>query len=138
ASIHVRNVVHPDEAEREVYRSVAAAAARHGLRVTEGRKIVEIRPPIDANKGTAITDIVQAAGLRGALYLGDDRTDLDAFRALRRLTDEGTCQGVAVAVLHAEAPSGLAEEADVTLPSIDAIPGLLRWLLEQTSPTGPC
>ncbi len=131
ASLHVRNTARPDEAEREVYRRVAEAAAKHGLRVTEGRKIVEIRPPVQANKGTAIADLVRAAGLRGALYLGDDRTDIDAFRALRRLTAEGVCQGVAVAVLHAEAPPGFVGEADVVLPSIAAVPGLLRWLVEQ-------
>jgi trehalose 6-phosphate phosphatase len=132
ASIHVRNTEQPDKAERAVYRRVSESAQAHGLLVTQGRKIVEIRPPVLANKGTAVTDLVRSAGLRGALYLGDDRTDLDAFRALRQLTVEGVCQGLAVAVLHNEAPPGLAEEADVTLPSVDAVPGFLRWLVEQS------
>ncbi len=131
ASIHVRNTAQPDDAERAVYRRVSEVAQRHGLLVTQGRKIIEIRPPVQANKGTAVINLVRTAGLRGALYLGDDRTDLDAFRALRQLTAEGACQGVAVAVLHDEAPPGLTEEADVTLSSIDAVPGFLRWLVEQ-------
>ncbi|HEV8191934.1 MAG TPA: trehalose-phosphatase [Ktedonobacterales bacterium] len=131
ASIHVRNTVHPDEAERAVYKRVSEAAQKHGLPVTQGRKIIEIRPPVQANKGTAVADLVRTAGLRGGLYLGDDRTDLDAFRVLRQLTLEGICQGVAVAVLHNEAPPRLAEEADITLPSIDAVPGFLRWLVER-------
>jgi trehalose 6-phosphate phosphatase len=131
ASIHVRNTAHPDAAEREVYRRAVAAAQKHGLRVTQGKMIVELRPPLQASKGTAVAALVREAGLRGALYLGDDRTDIDAFRALRRLTDEGVCRGVAVAVLHPEALPGLAAEADVTLPSVERVPGLLRWLLEQ-------
>lgn len=131
ASIHVRSTAQPDEAARAVYQRVSEAVQRHGLLVTQGRKIIEIRPPIEANKGTAVVNLVRTAGLRGALYLGDDRTDLDAFRALHQLTVEGACQGIAVAVLHDEAPPGLAEEADVTLSSIDAVPGFLRWLVEQ-------
>lgn len=131
ASIHVRNTERPDEAERAVYQRVLESARELKLLVTQGRKIVELRPPVQANKGTAVTDLVRTAGLRSALYLGDDRTDLDAFRALRQLTVEGVCQGVAVAVLNDEAPPGLTDDADVTLPSVDAVPGFLRWLIEQ-------
>lgn len=131
ASIHVRNTARPDEAEQAVYQRVLKSAQEQKLLVTQGRKIVEIRPPVQANKGTAVTDLVRMAGLRGAFYLGDDRTDLDAFRALRLLTIDGVCQGVSVAVLHDEAPPELTEEADVTLPSIDAVPGFLRWLIDQ-------
>ena len=42
---------------------------------------------------------------------------------------QGVCQGVGVAVLHSEAPAHLATEADMTLPSAEAVPGFLRWLL---------
>ena len=37
--------------------------------------------------------------------------------------------GLAVAVLHEEAPPTLAAEADLTLPSIDAVPAFLTWII---------
>src|SRR5579884_1868115 len=129
ASIHVRGTAAPAAAEAAVYTAASAAARAHGLRVTRGKMVVELRPPVDVDKGVAVEEAIRAHGLRGALYLGDDRTDVDAFRALRRLTAEGVCRGVAVAVLHDETPPGLAEEADIALPSIARVPDFLRWLL---------
>jgi trehalose 6-phosphate phosphatase len=131
-SIHVRNAPDPDAAEESIARSLTTIAVPRGLLVTRGRRIVEVRPPVAVDKGVAVADVIREHGLRGALYLGDDRTDLDAFRALRQLNDEGVCQTVAVAVLSPEAPPELAAAADITLPDISFVPGLLRWLLVQS------
>jgi trehalose 6-phosphate phosphatase len=128
-SIHVRNAPDPDATEESIARSLTTIAIPRGLLVTRGRRIVEVRPPVAVDKGVAVAGVIRERGLRGALYLGDDRTDLDAFRALRQLADEGVCQTVAVAVLSPEAPPELAAAADITLPDISFVPGLLRWLL---------
>ena len=128
-SIHVRNAPDPDAAEESIARSLTTIAVPRGLLVTRGRRIVEVRPPVAVDKGVAVAGVIRERGLRGALYLGDDRTDLDAFRALRQLAGEGVCQTVAVAVLSPEAPPELAAAADITLPDITFVPGLLRWLL---------
>lgn len=131
ASVHVRGTTDPDAAEAAVYAAAVAAAAPYGLRVTRGRRVVELRPPLDVDKGVAVADLIAARHLKGALYLGDDVTDLDAFRALRRLTAEGVCQGLAVAVSHPEAPAGLAAAADIALSSVEQVPAFLRWVVEQ-------
>jgi trehalose 6-phosphate phosphatase len=128
-SIHVRNAPDPDAAEESIARSLTTIAVPRGLLVTRGRRIVEVRPPVAVDKGVAVAGVIRERGLRGALYLGDDRTDLDAFRALRQLNDEGVCQTVAVAVLSPEAPPELAAAADITLPDISFVPRLLRWLV---------
>ena len=94
--------------------------------------VVELRPPVAVDKGVAVARVIREHGLRAALYLGDDRTDIDAFRALRRLTAEGACYGVAVAVLHDEARADLAAEADIALASIQRVPAFLRWLFTST------
>ena len=130
ASIHVRGTQDPDLAEEVVYSKAVAAAGTFGLRVTRGKLVIELRPPIDIDKGTAVADVIRDKGLQSAFYLGDDRTDIDAFRALRQLTAAGTCKGVSVAVLHLDAPPDLANEADVVLPSIEAVPTFLRLLLQ--------
>jgi len=132
ASIHVRATADPDTAEAAVYAAAVEAAAPYGLRVTRGKRVVELRPPLEMDKGVALAELIVSHGLKGALYLGDDATDLDAFRALRRLTAGGACQGLAVAVLHPEAPAGLAAAADIALASIEQVPAFLRWVIEQT------
>jgi trehalose-phosphatase len=67
---------------------VGDVAAEHGLRVTEGKKVLELRPPIRVDKGTAIERLARDLGglTDGAsiLFAGDDVTDEDAFRLLRR------------------------------------------------------
>lgn len=53
--------------------------------MTRGRKVLELRPKVDWDKGKALLHLVEALGLDGEgdvlpLYIGDDRTDEDAFR----------------------------------------------------------
>jgi trehalose-phosphatase len=81
-AVHYRNVA----AER-VAEMVAAAHHRgrqHGLRMTNGRKVIELRPNVDWDKGTAlrwISDSIYRSGRVVPIYIGDDLTDEDAFDA---------------------------------------------------------
>ncbi|MDD5383018.1 MAG: trehalose-phosphatase [Candidatus Margulisbacteria bacterium] len=56
------------------------------IKLTHGKKVFEIRPPINWNKGKAIKWIIKRLKLKKHLpiYIGDDRTDEDAFRALKK------------------------------------------------------
>lgn len=92
-SIHWRNV--PESARRRFRRLVAQSLAPHlkqrSIRVTEGKRVIEIRPPVPWDKGEVILWL--CSRLRGCcegreplvVYFGDDRTDEDAFRAVNRL-----------------------------------------------------
>ncbi|XP_072983861.1 trehalose-phosphate phosphatase A-like [Typha latifolia] len=58
------------------------------LRLTHGRKVFEVRPVIDWNKGKAVEFLLESLGLSNChdvlpIYVGDDRTDEDAFKVLR-------------------------------------------------------
>lgn len=68
--------------------TVEAVVARNGLRMTEGKKVLEIRPPVRVDKGTSVQRLASqlAASSDGAsiLCIGDDATDEDAFTLLRR------------------------------------------------------
>jgi trehalose 6-phosphate phosphatase len=132
-SIHTRGCIAPQQALTTVLATLRPLTDRLGLRLTEGKLVAEIRPPLAVNKGTAVEGLVQSRGLRSAIYLGDDTTDIDAFRALRHLREAGACAGLAVAVLQAEAPPALAAEADLALPSIQAVPAFLEWALAAAS-----
>ncbi|HEY7848964.1 MAG TPA: trehalose-phosphatase, partial [Ktedonobacterales bacterium] len=129
ASIHYRLAPDPEAARGAIHRALDPLARRHQLRVTEGRMVIELRPPVDRDKGTSVRALVRQRALACALYLGDDRTDEDAFRALRELRAEGACVGIAVAVGHAEAPASLLDAADITLASIAEVPRFIRWVL---------
>jgi trehalose 6-phosphate phosphatase len=80
AAFHFREV--EDEEAAGAVERVADTAEALGLAVQRGRKVVEVKPPIDADKGTAAHALLEERGLDRALYAGDDTTDLDAFRGL--------------------------------------------------------
>jgi trehalose 6-phosphate phosphatase len=119
-SFHYREAV-DEEAALECLEEVADRAREQGLAPRFGRKVLELRPPVEADKGTAVRTLLSERGLRRALYAGDDTTDLDAFRAL-----DGLELAVRVAVSSDEAPQELVREADVTVDSPRALLDLLR------------
>ena len=121
-SYHWREAHDRQEAEAVLAR-VAARAHDAGLVVRWGRKVLELRPPIGAHKGTAVVRLLADAGLDRALYAGDDTTDVDAFRAL-----EGLELGVRVAVASGEAPPELSRSADLVLHGPAELLDLLRTL----------
>jgi trehalose 6-phosphate phosphatase len=122
ASLHYRTA--PDqEAARAELEEIAARARKAGFAARFGRKVLEILPPIEASKGTAIRRLLAERAVERALYAGDDTTDLDAFRALDALE-----LGVRVAVASPEGPRELAEAADIVVEDPPAFLELLRTL----------
>jgi trehalose 6-phosphate phosphatase len=122
ASLHYRNA--PDqEAARAELEEIAARARKAGFVARFGRKVLEILPPLRADKGTAVRRLLAERGLDRALYAGDDTTDLDGFGALEPLE-----LGVRVAVASPEGPRELAEAADVVVDGPAALLDLLRRL----------
>lgn len=128
ASVHYRLAIDPGAARQAVLDAFAAAAPGQGLRLTEGRMVLELRPPVEANKGTAVEMLVAEYGLRGAVFAGDDTTDVDAFRALRRLAQGGRLSALSIGVLAEETPSVVREEADVLVPGVAGVGHLLKEL----------
>jgi trehalose 6-phosphate phosphatase len=95
-------------------------AERLGLRVQGGRRVVELKPPVDQDKGMVITENVRAAGC--AWYFGDDLGDIKAFDALhaREAVAPGFL-GVCVAVANPETGAEVSGAADLTLESPQAV-----------------
>nr|CRL73918.1 trehalose-phosphatase [Mycolicibacterium malmesburyense] len=95
-AVHYRNVA--ADCVAEIVAATHEYCARFGLRVTTGRKVVELRPDIDWDKGSAlkwIQDRLPPEGRSIAIYIGDDLTDEDAFDVLR-------AGGIGIAVRHDE------------------------------------
>ena len=107
---HYRNV-NEDDAFR-VAQAVDEVAARHReLRRINGKKVYELLPDIDWNKGKAVLWLLETLEVeRGKalpIYIGDDRTDEDAFRALEKR---------GVAILVSEHPQATAANYCLTNP----------------------
>jgi trehalose 6-phosphate phosphatase len=120
-SFHYREAEDEEEATRRA-EDVARAAKEAGLKPHQGRKVLEVRPPVDADKGTAVRRLLNRRSLSRALYAGDDTTDLDAFRGL---DEAGLDVALKVSVGSPEMNPRLLTEADLVLDG----PGeLLRFL----------
>jgi trehalose 6-phosphate phosphatase len=110
-----------DEAAARAYLTrVEEEALKEGLVPRWGRMVLEVRPPVAADKGTAVTTLLYRSAVTRALYAGDDTTDLDAFEALAALD-----LGVRVAVDSAEASPQLLAAADLV---VEGTPGMFELL----------
>jgi trehalose 6-phosphate phosphatase len=129
AALHWREVPDEEEAEAAI-REVAEAAEKAGFNAHWGRKVLEIRPPVRIDKGAGIVSLLRDTELSAALYVGDDTTDLDAFRGLGELMEMGSLQyALRVGVTSDETPPPLEEAADVMVDGTDGVRDLLRALI---------
>jgi trehalose 6-phosphate phosphatase len=122
ASLHYRG--RPDEAAaRSALEDVKRRAERAGFVARFGRRVLELLPPLDVDKGTAVRQLLGERSLTRALYAGDDTTDLNGFQALGGLE-----LSVRIAVASAEGPAELLKAADIIVSSPAELLGLLRRL----------
>ncbi|WOL08690.1 putative trehalose-phosphate phosphatase 6 [Canna indica] len=97
------------------------------LRLTQGRKVLEIRPTIKWDKGKALEFLLRSLGFADCddvmpIYIGDDRTDEDAFKVLR---ERGQGIGILVSKFPKEtnASYSLQEPSEVK----DFLTRLVKW-----------
>jgi alpha,alpha-trehalase len=133
-AVHYREVADDDDVQ-QVERVVDEVCRAHpGLRKKGGKKVFELQPDVEWDKGRAVLWLVQSLGLDkpsvAVVYIGDDVTDEDAFRALRQ---HDTGIGVRVA-----APDS-STEATYYLRDCEEVRGFLQLLLailQEDKPVG--
>ena len=129
-ALHWRRRPDLEPAAQELGRRLAST---HGLRLEPGRQALELRPPLDVDKGTATAAL--ADGASAALVIGDDRGDLAAFAAAGRLVEQGRLgHALRVAVRSPEAPAGLLAQADLLVDEPDEVLRLLEELADMLEP----
>jgi trehalose 6-phosphate phosphatase len=128
-SVHYRRAVNPQEAETMLSQIVERVADDHNLRFFKGRMVFELRPPIDADKGSAFHHLVSEYNLKAALYLGDDTTDVAALRRARQLRERGECDAWGIGVESPGMPQELGDYADFLIAGVPAVESFLDWLL---------
>jgi trehalose 6-phosphate phosphatase len=118
-----------ETAAHEALKAIAASASAEGLAPHWGRKVLEIRPAVAVDKGTAIGKLLENARPRAALYGGDDTTDLAAFRRLREMRSNGIVDAaVCVGVASDEGPADISAEADLVVDGPNGFRELLSRL----------
>lgn len=122
----------PEEGAAEsLAHEIASQAEWQGLVPHRGRKVLEIRPDVAINKGIAVAALIPSRPVERALYAGDDRTDVDAFTALRTLRDDGRLEtAVCVGVVSGESPPELAEQADLVVSGPEGFVPVLEALVD--------
>jgi trehalose 6-phosphate phosphatase len=101
-TVHFRGSPRPDHALRYLEAQIVPKLERAGLSWSLGRMVLEVRPPVAIDKGSAVRRLRGRKRISELLYVGDDRTDLDAFR-------EAT---IKIAVRSSEGPAELVAQAD--------------------------
>jgi trehalose 6-phosphate phosphatase len=104
-------------------------AEQLGLRVQVGRMVLELKPPVQRDKGSVIGE--EVGDLTTVWYFGDDVADLTAFDVLaRRAAADDGFTAVRVAVANSETGTAVTGAADLVLDSPQAVSALLNEVIE--------
>jgi trehalose 6-phosphate phosphatase len=133
ASIHYRQSPDPDAAGKRIMAALSSSAKAGRLRIIPGRRAVNLLPPLAIDKGTAVLDLITWYNLSGGIYIGDESTDINAFKAIHEASRRPDFLGFALVVLSPETPPAVAEAADFTLNGTDEVARFLEWLWRQVS-----
>ena len=128
-SLHYREADDPVASGDWLRAEVRPAAMAAGLRTRDGKMILELLPDVDVDKGTALAALVAEAGARRVLYVGDDHTDADAWRAMRAMVAGGRLHRAwCVLADGPEVDARVRAQADEAVPGTDGALALMRAL----------
>lgn len=126
-AVHYRLASSPQDAEAKILSILTPLILKEKFSLIKGRKVIEIRPPF-AHKGQAVLKFVREKKLEGILYLGDDLTDLDAFKVVQKLKTQKEIKGYTIVIFSSETPLELKEKADFFLTSVAEVKKFFSWL----------
>jgi trehalose 6-phosphate phosphatase len=130
ATVHYRAAADPERARAEIIAALGEPGPDVELR--PGRMSVEVRPIGLGDKGAATRAIIERFGLRGAVVMGDDLTDLDMFAAVEEARAAGRLRAAIIGVggADAEVPREVVAAADAVLESPEAAARFLTALAD--------
>jgi trehalose 6-phosphate phosphatase len=126
-SVHFRQTADPSASGAALERALREIARQGQLQLQAGRLLWELRPPIEIDKGAVVRRLAAAMHPAAIVYVGDDRTDANAFSALKRMTEVRT---VAVGVRSPEVPQDVFVDCDLMVDGVPGVTQLLTQLLD--------
>ncbi|HML04201.1 MAG TPA: trehalose-phosphatase [Methanobacterium sp.] len=130
-TVHYRLCDNGDKIRKKALDTIASIKDSKNLKISEGRKVIEIRPPAGHNKGSILQKFIFENKIKKMIYLGDDITDVDAFRKLNELSSEKKVETLSIAVNSNETPDYVKESADFYVKSVDEVQIFLKWFSER-------
>ncbi len=127
-SFHFRNAPDPRQSMEFMHERIFPEVERLGLAVSEGRKVIEVRPPVPVNKGIAVGQLLDRLSCVKAIYVGDDTTDIDALKELRKRGRRKNQTMLGVGVISDEMPNELPKFADLLVERTSGVEQLLQLL----------
>lgn len=128
-SIHYRLAPDKEQTRQKLLEMLAEPARRVNMQLSEGKLIIEIRLPLAIHKGRALREFAQRNELRGLIFAGDDRTDLDAILEIPELRRQGLA-ALAIAARHPDTPPELLQHTDMVVEAVPGMVALLREMIE--------
>lgn len=122
-AVHTRRLPDPVGAFERLLPALTKAAERYDLGVEPGRMVVEVRAP-GMHKGQALRTVLGELDGHGVMFAGDDLGDVEAFRAVTVLREEGTpgllvCSG-------SEEQKALVDLSDIVVDGPDGVLAFFR------------
>ena len=127
-AVHYRQAPDPVAARAALLVALQPVATDGGLRLIEGKMVLELVPPDRPLKGGAVERLAGEHALEAVLYAGDDHADLDAFAALDRLAREGVDDGEGRRPRRRDARRRSLDAADVVVDGPGGLVAFLRQL----------
>ena len=131
-AIHYRQVEDPERAREKVLLAIKELAEGQ-VKILLGKTVINVLPPIDVTKGTAVVSLVEEYGLSSAILIGDDVTDIDSFRSAAYLPNRKDFASISIAVVGSDSPEELEQGADFILSKVSEVEYFLKWLAAHTS-----
>jgi trehalose 6-phosphate phosphatase len=126
-AFHYRTAHDPARARDAILAAISASPLSREFQLQEGRKVIELRPPVAIDKGTALQELAGRLAMRSVICLGDDITDVHMFRSLRALRDQRRIPAASVAVRSEEASPAVLDAADYLVNGVAGV----EWLLQE-------
>ncbi len=126
-SIHFRQAADPSASGAALLPALEEIARREHLQLQPGRLVWEVRPPLELDKGEVLRRLAADLQPAGIIYVGDDRTDSDAFSALKGMASVRT---VAVGVRSTEVRDDMFRDCDLMVDGVPGVTQLLRQVLD--------
>jgi len=128
ATIHYRLCPEPKLAKRDLLIALQNLPQASSLRIMQEKMAIDLLPPVDVDKGTATLNLIREYNLKGGIYLGDDFTDIDAFRAINAAGQGSDFLGFAIGIISQEMSEELVTEANFTLNGVSEVERFLKWM----------
>lgn len=129
-SVHYRLASEPEQTRELILETLREAAQARNFLLSEGKRVVDLKPVLAINKGTELRRFAQRFNLAGLLFAGDDRTDLDAILEIEHLRQDGL-SAAAIAVQATDTLPALLEHADIVVQGVEGMAHLLGEIISQ-------